>query len=120
MNYHHLEHRADGCGTTIENGAVVNELEHRYIHSLPRNHEEIINNHIRQWKADFIAIMGGQVIDSQEVDINLNEDVIEIPVHNMNKKHNLKYLEEKKRRQERIELQKLKKEYEERWTIFYK
>lgn len=114
MNYHHLEHKADGGATNVENGAVVNELEHRYIHSLPRNHEEIINDHIRQWKADFIAIMGGQVIDSQEIDINLNEDVIEIPVHNMNKKHNLKYLEEKKRRQERIELQKLKKEYEER------
>lgn len=119
MNYHHLEHKADGGATNVENGAVVNELEHRYIHSLPRNHEEIINNHIRQWKADFISIMGGQVIDSQEIDINLNEDVIEIPVHNMNKKHNLKYLEEKKRRQERIELQKLKKEYEERWIIFY-
>jgi hypothetical protein len=114
MNYHHLEHKADGGGTTIENGAVVNELEHRYIHSLPRNHEEIINNHIRQWKADFITIMDGQVIDSQEIDINLNEDVIEIPVHNMNKKHNVKYLEEKRRRQEKQELQKLKKEYEAR------
>jgi hypothetical protein len=114
MNYHHLEHKADGGATNVENGAVVNELEHRYIHSLPRNQEEIINNHIRQWKADFIAIMGGQVIDSQEIDINLNEDVIEIPVHNMNIKHNLKYLEEKRRRQEKQELQKLKKEYEER------
>ena len=114
MNYHHLEHKADGGATNVENGAVVNELEHRYIHSLPRNHEEIINNHIRQWKADFISIMGGQVIDSQEIDINLNEDVIEIPVHNMNKKHNLKYYEEKRRRQEKRELQKLKKEYEER------
>ena len=114
MNYHHLEHKADGGATSVENGAIVNELEHRYLHSLPRNQEEVINNHIRQWKIDFIAIMGGQVIDSQEIDINLNEDVIEIPVHNMNKKHNLKYLEEKKRRQERRELQKLKKEYEER------
>ena len=113
MNYHHLEHRADGGGTTIENGAVVNELEHRYIHSLPRDQEEIINNHIRKWKADFISIMGGQVIDSQEIDINLNEDVIEIPVTTYHKK-NKKQLEAERRRAEKRELQKLKKEYEER------
>lgn len=112
MNYHHLEHRADGGATSIENGAVVNELEHRYIHSLPRNQEEIINNHIRQWKLDFISLTAETVIDSQEIDIDLSTDYIEIPVHSY--KLSKKQLEEKQRRQEKRELQRLKKEYEER------
>lgn len=113
MNYHHLEHRADGGATSIENGAVVNELEHRYIHSLPRNQEEIINNHIRKWKADFILLTTEKVIDSQEIDIDLSHDYIEIPTYTYHKK-NKKQLIAEERKKEKRELQKLKKEYETR------
>lgn len=113
MNYHHLDHKADGGPTNLENGAVVNELEHRYIHSLPRNQEEIINNHIRQWKIDFIALSAETVIDSQEISIDLNTDYIEIPVHDYTKLTK-KQLVDKQRRMEKREMQKLKKEWEER------
>lgn len=50
MTLHHLRHRSEGGPTTAENGAIVNELAHRYIHSLPRSQEEIINDYIREWK----------------------------------------------------------------------
>lgn len=113
MNYHHLEHRADGGSTTLENGAVVNELEHRYIHSLPRNQEEVINNHIRQWKLDFITLSTEGVIDSKEIDIDLSKDFIEIPAQDY-KKLTKKQLIDKQRRQEKRQIQKLKKEYEGR------
>lgn len=116
MNYHHLEHKADGGATTIENGAVVNELEHRYMHSLPRHQEEIINNHIRQWKLDYISLCAGQVIDSGEVDLDLEEDTMEIPVHEYHstREFTIKELKEKQRRKEKRELQRLKKEWEQR------
>lgn len=116
MNYHHLEHKADGGATTIENGAVVNELEHRYMHSLPRHQEEIINNHIRQWKLDYISLCAGQVIDSGEVDLDLEKDTMEIPVHEYHsaREFTLKELKEKQRRKEKRELQRLKKEWEQR------
>lgn len=113
MNYHHLQHRAEGGGTTIENGAIVSEIEHRYLHSLPRNQEEIINNHIRQWKLDFISLTTESVIDSKEIDIDLSKDFIEIPAHDY-KKRTKKELIHKQRKQEKRELQKLKKEWEER------
>lgn len=113
MNYHHLEHKADGGATSIENGAIVNELEHRYLHSLPRNQEEVINNHIRQWKIDFITLSTESVIDSEQIQIDLNKDYIEIPVYDY-KKMTKKELLRKQRRMEKRELQKLKKEYEER------
>lgn len=113
MNYHHLEHRADGGQTTIENGAVISELAHRYIHSLPRNQEEIINNHIRKWKLDVVSLTTEAVIESQEIDIDLSKDYIELPAVTYHKK-NKKQLKEEERRKEKRELQKLKKEYETR------
>lgn len=50
MTLHHLKHRSEGGPTTEENGAVINELAHRYEHSLPRHQEEIINNMLRDYK----------------------------------------------------------------------
>lgn len=50
MTLHHLRHKSEGGDTSVENGAIINELAHRYIHSLPRNQEEIINDYIRAWK----------------------------------------------------------------------
>ena len=47
---HHLQHKSEGGRTCIENGAIINELAHTYLHSLPRNQEEVINDYIREWK----------------------------------------------------------------------
>lgn len=48
--FHHLKHKSESGSTSIDNGAIINELAHRYMHSLPRNQEEIINDYIREWK----------------------------------------------------------------------
>ena len=50
MTYHHLKHRSEGGKTNVENGAIVNEMAHRYMHSLPREDEEVINDMIRHYK----------------------------------------------------------------------
>ncbi len=50
MNLHHLKHKSEGGATNVENGAVINSLAHMYIHSLPRNQEEYINNLLREYK----------------------------------------------------------------------
>lgn len=50
MTLHHLKHKSEGGPTTIENGAIVNELAHRYLHILKRNNEELANNLMRDWK----------------------------------------------------------------------
>lgn len=50
MTLHHLQHCSEKGSTSVENGAIINELAHRYMHSLPRNQEEIINDYIREWK----------------------------------------------------------------------
>ena len=50
MTFHHLRHRSEGGKTNTENGAVVNGLAHIYMHSLPREQEEYINNELRRYK----------------------------------------------------------------------
>lgn len=50
MTLHHLKHRSEGGKTNTENGAVINGLAHIYMHSLPREQEEYINNELRRYK----------------------------------------------------------------------
>jgi len=114
MNYHHMQHVSEGGKTTLENGAVVNELEHRYMHDLPRNHEEIINNHIRKWKVDFMTLTTEGVQGSGELVQDDSTETIEIPVHTYHKKINLRQAEERRRRQEKREFNRLRKEMEDR------
>ncbi len=52
MNYHHLKHKSEGGETTIENGAIVSALAHMYMHSLPREQEEFINDELRKYKQE--------------------------------------------------------------------
>ena len=114
MNYHHMKHVSEGGATTLENGAVVNELEHRYMHDLPRAHEEIVNNHIRRWKVDFITLTTEGVQDSGEIVQDDSIETIEIPVHTYHKKVDLRRAEERRRRQEKRDFNRLRKELEDR------
>lgn len=50
MTLHHLKHVIEGGETTKENGAEVSALAQFYMHSLPREDEEIINNMLRDYK----------------------------------------------------------------------
>lgn len=80
MTLHHLTHRSEGGKTTLENGAVVSELAHAYMHSLPRQHEEIINNMLREYKLNIAIFYGtGEIEKNQEVKIDMS-DYIEIEV----------------------------------------
>lgn len=84
MTFHHFKHRSEGGATTPENGGVINELAHAYMHSLPREHEEIINNMIREYKLNIAALKGiGIVENPQTIEIDMS-DCIEIEVFDYN------------------------------------
>lgn len=79
----------NGGGTNIENGAILSELAHRYIHSLSREDEELINNMIRQYKLNGGLLIptdtGLEVQEPIQIDLDYDfdrEDCITIPVHN--------------------------------------
>lgn len=64
MTYHHLRHLENDGRTDVANGAIVNELAHQYLHSLPREQEEIINNMLREYKKEF-ELRGGLLVPSE-------------------------------------------------------
>lgn len=69
MTYHHLKHKSEGGKATTENGANLYLENHQFLHSLPRGEEERINNAIRRWKANFLALKGlSEITDSASVD----------------------------------------------------
>lgn len=111
MQYHHMKHKSEGGKTTLENGAVVSGLEHQYMHAQPRPYEEIMNEHIRQWKIDFMTFTADRVIDSAQVTAEQPTEFIEIKVHNyfgLSKKQ----LRRIRRRQEKRELREILERYE--------
>ena len=75
MSLHHLKHRAEGGESSEYNGSVINCMAHAYSHSLPREHEEIVNNMLREYKKCKI-----ELVDNLELDVQVNATIVEIPL----------------------------------------
>ena len=116
ITYHHLKHKSEGGKATVENGANVEEVAHQYLHSLPRNQEEIINNMLREFKLNCIMMTGdGQVQEAQSISFNFGEDVLVIPLYDNDERHNPEVARQQAEERERIKHTKeykKKKKYE--------
>lgn len=89
ITYHHLKHKSEGGKATVENGANVEEVAHQYLHSLPRDQEEIINNMLREFKLNCVMMTGdGQVQEAQSISFDFGEDVLVIPLYDNDERHN--------------------------------
>ena len=116
ITYHHLKHKSEGGKATVENGANVEEVAHQYLHSLPRNQAEIINNMLREFKLNCVMMTGdGQVQEAQSISFNFGEDVLVIPLYDNDERHNPEVARQQAEERERIKHTKeykKKKKYE--------
>lgn len=103
MTLHHLQHRFEGGKTNAENGAIVNALAHMYMHSLPREQEEFINNELRQYKERFEEC---EVVLVDELEVPYEVNLIEFRVEEKKKEYN--------RAKEKAEVRKMSEEYVDR------
>lgn len=72
ISMHHLCHRSEGGSTTIYNGANVSTVAHQYLHSLPRDQEEIINNELRRFKYNIDMVrmsIGDQQVSFDKINL---------------------------------------------------
>ena len=100
ITVHHLKHRSEGGHTDIKNCSLVSELAHRYIHTLPREKEEIINNKIKDYK---------------KCKIEFTDDVPEIELHYaMVKPSDISRSIEKQRKKDKKEFNKERLKWEDR------
>ena len=116
ITYHHLKHKSEGGKATVENGANVEEVAHQYLHSLPRNQEEIINNMLREFKLNCVMMTGdGQVQEAQSISFNFGEDVLVIPLYDNDERHNPEVARQQAEEREKVKHTKeykKKKKYE--------
>lgn len=128
LTVHHLKHRSEGGDTTEKNCANIMEIAHQYIHSLPREKEEVINNMIRDFKINCLSICGNELTDAKSIEFQLNKDFLTIPVYNNDKNIIKKRRDKKKilykkkknlsRAEERAALNKIMKEEDEGLDLF--
>lgn len=137
MTYHHLKHKSNGGKPTIENGAILSALVHQYIHSLPRNQEELINDYLREYKRSIdhnelpiefveelespIVITGGELDNgelTQAIQVDFRNNTMQVKkLSKADKKREQrakKKAEEKQKAKEKRRMQKLRKLYEDR------
>lgn len=117
MTYHHLKHRSEGGKTNTDNGSIVNEMAHRYMHSLPRAEEEVINNMLRKYKMSGGILVpddnGIHVQQPVQIDLDFDmSDCITIPVYD-NTKEDYERRQKYNRAKAKRELQEIIRESEE-------
>lgn len=82
LSFHHLRHKQNGGKAEAENGALLSALPHSYLHSLPRDDEEIINNMLREYKANFDVHCVSLKVTPKSIEIEPlkeDEELIELP-----------------------------------------
>ena len=113
MTYHHMRHVSEGGKATVENGANLALENHEFLHSLPREEEEKINNEIRRWKANFISMNNGKVEDSASLefpDLTNDENCIIIKLEKTTKAQYEELQRQKQRRKQQFNRSKIKRE----------
>lgn len=116
LTYHHIIMKKDGGKATIENGALLSAENHQWFHKQPIQAQDTMNDMFKELK---------RKIDTKEMKIEMVEN-LECPLHinfaemsiNNNCELEVKLLKDykkaKEKRKEKRELQKIKKEYEDR------
>ena len=111
LTYHHILEKSKGGRATIENGALLSTENHEWFHKQPKEAQRKMNNMFQELKRE---------IDRQELRVEY-VDEIKCPFEAgfaelfIDKKGiNIKKLKAEEKAKEKRELQKLRKEYEDR------
>ena len=113
MTYHHMRHVSEGGKATVENGANLALENHEFLHSLPREEEEKINNEIRRWKANFILMNNGEVKNSASLefpDLTNDKNCIIIKLEKTTKAQYEELQRQKQQRKQQFNRSKIKRE----------
>lgn len=88
ITYHHITERKYGGKDTINNGALIKGYNHVWLHSLPEEEKNKVNQDIIEFKASIITIYGNQITINNKKSIFIDpkyledsEDIITIPTY---------------------------------------
>lgn len=53
ITYHHIEKKSKGGKSNVANGALIKDYNHQWLHSLPEEQQEYINERLLNFKARY-------------------------------------------------------------------
>ena len=114
LTYHHIRMKKDGGKATIENGALLSAENHQWFHKQPKERQEQMNNMFKALKREIDQHrLEVEYVEEIECPFNINcgEILFEDNQIQALSKYEIKY---KQKRKDRREMQKIRKEYEDR------
>ena len=106
LTYHHIRMKKDGGKATVENGALLSNENHIWFHQQPQRDQEVMNEMFQQLKKKYDKCKI-ELVDELDTEIEVHATLIE-------PKDLLRRARQKQLRKEKRELQRLKKEWEDR------
>lgn len=84
LTYHHIKEKAKGGKATEDNGAILKEYNHEWLHRLPQPEKDKVNQALQEYKLNVatISLSPKLQVESKEIRLNLDlSDCITIPVY---------------------------------------
>jgi len=103
LTYHHLKAKRFGGKATLDNGAELCRSCHDWLEQLSETKREIINEELRQYKADFfigvaeITTEGVQQAEIYEPEPIEEQEVITIPAYDFTEEEYQEFLKRKRK-----------------------
>lgn len=109
LTYHHTIERCKGGPTTLENGAILRNINHQWLNRQSKERQAEINEMFREYKKNFpkIQIVAAEITTKgiKQAEVIEFEDFPEveiIPAHDMTEEDLKIYEEHKRKRNERV------------------
>lgn len=121
LTYHHIHEKAKGGKATMENGAIVRGYNHRWIHTLPEDKKDEVNNRLIQFKVDIMQAVGDEIKTTPvatidlPLEINPDEEYDTIPVFDNDKKKKKKFNRAQEKREFKKKIDRYYEELDDDW-----
>lgn len=108
LTYHHIIEKCKGGQATIQNGALLRNINHQWFNRLSKEKQNEINAMFQEYKKQkdknnfsmvATAIANGQIEKPIKIDLSIGEDYIIIPAYEFTKEE---YIEHKRKRNEKV------------------
>lgn len=78
LTYHHILMKCKGGKATIENGAILRNINHIWLHRLPKEQQDKINELFQEYKKLFMEELSVEYVDDLKSEIGLNIAELEV------------------------------------------
>lgn len=112
LTYHHIRMKSQGGKATIENGALLSAENHEWFHRQPKEAQRAMNDMFQELKRQ-IDYQECRIEEVEEISCPFEATFVEMCLDEKGRL-DIKRLRQDERKQEKRDLQRLKKEWEDR------